>query len=133
MGTSSGNTSSPMPKLDNNLLRTMRQELRERLLGVRPCEPPDEVCKRAHSIQLGVACSVLVDASEDNIEDLIGELETDDVDGFADPAQHCFFLLASGLLVATTLFRKGLEECYTSVEERYNPIYPCNEWHFKGK
>lgn len=86
MGTSSGNTSSPMLKFDGNLLRTMRQELCECLLGVRPCEPSDEVRKRAHSIELGVACSVLEDTGEDNIEDLIGELETDDVDGFADPA-----------------------------------------------
>jgi len=86
MGTSSGNASSPMLKFDDDLLRTMRQELCECFLGVRPREPSDEVRKRAHSIELGVACSILEDTVEDNVEDLIGELETDDVDGFADPA-----------------------------------------------
>jgi len=86
MGTSSGNASGPMLKFDDNLLRTMRQELRERLLRVRPCEPPDKMGKRAHGVELGVACSVLEDTSEDNVEDLFGELETDDVNGFADPA-----------------------------------------------
>lgn len=86
VGTSSGNTGSPMLKFYDNLLRTMRQELCECLLGVRPGEPSDEVRKCAHSIELGVACSVLEDTIEDNVEDLIGELETDDVHGFADPA-----------------------------------------------
>ena len=75
-----------MFKFDDNLLRTMRQELCEGLLRVRPCEPPDEVRKRAHRIEFGIARSVLEYSSEDNVEYLIGELETDDVYCFADPA-----------------------------------------------
>lgn len=86
VGTSSGNTSSPMLKFYDSLFRTMRQELCECLLGVGPSEPSDEVRKRAHGIELGVACSVLEDTIEYKVEDLIGELETDDVDGLADPA-----------------------------------------------
>lgn len=86
VGTSSGNTCSPMLKFDDNLLRTMRQELCEGLLRVRPCESPDEMGKRAHRIELGITRSVLENASEDNVKDLIRELETDDVYRFANPA-----------------------------------------------
>ena len=119
-----------MLKFHDSLFHTMRQELCECLLGVGPGEPSDEVRKRAHGIELGVACGVLEDTIENNVEDLIGELETDDINGLADPAQHCLFLLAPGLLVSTTFFRKGLEECDTTAEECNNPIYPRNWWHF---